>query len=450
MLRLLASAGLLTQAAVSLRLGRKLRATLQWLAADDAHELPADRPRIALIIPVYQEENRLTELGDRLCAIDYPDELLRIVFVSSDTDSGATGRLAQEQVERINGKRESAVAKLYSYPGPTTSMAIQLNYGLRRLRESGWTPGDQDYIGVIPADAFPRPQLLVEVARNVAEHTRSTGHSPEVLQQPTTHLRTFNALGEGFGDMVRRAAGVYQSSFALSVEVSRLRALQTRERRGWKRVYSPVSGHGLFIRGDILRQHNGFPEEPWCEDIALTFGYYCRGYDIVPLRSVEDNESPLSWPVYIRQSATWFTGASQFPALIRFARRAAPGTDTATLAGVAGRRALLSAAWVGRPVVCWVSVGVLGVTAGPLPAAAGLAGWSAAQYWQHAPIWALCRSRENSGRSRPIVEAAATSAFVLGIAPLGPALSLGSRVLRTGMTKAKAHREDLTARQKGD
>ena len=428
-----------------------MRSGLRWLAAvPDPSTTGADLPRIALLVPAYEEQHRLAGLAERLCELRYPDRLLRIVFVTADAEpamngTASTADVAIDAVRRINAERGSDVAEWCSYPGVDPSMAVQLNHGLARLGGHTWNVDDTTYVGVIPADAYLHPLALAHVGHQVRDRRDRTGRRLDALQQPTTHLRTFDTVSVGPNGTLLRAAGVFQSAFALSVEMPRLRG-DRRHGNGWRRPYTPLSGHGLFIRADVLTGHGGFPVEPWCEDIALTFGYYCRGSELAVVPSVEENESPLSWGAYLRQSASWFTGSTQFVKLVRFAHRAAPGAGLGTRMSVVLRRLALSVAWVGAPLLCWWAMVTLAVAVSLAVALVALVAWAVAVYWSQRPLWLASRPRAAAGMA--MWEILAATVFMLTIAPLGPLVSITARLLFMPVGKAKTPHGRLAAPSK--
>ncbi|WP_405059943.1 glycosyltransferase family 2 protein [Kribbella sp. NBC_01505] len=417
---------------------RSVRSNLRWL--DDQRSGALEPPPVLLLIPAYEEQLRLPELTDRLIAVRCPPEKLRILFVSSTAEPEppdgrpTTAAVADDQVSRlVQALPGSAVAHLRC-DAANPSMAIQLNAGLHWAAEQGWLT-DDPYVGVIPADAYPAPDALQQLAVAVQRGTAAGQEPPQALQQPTTHLRTFAALGWSFSDLVRRAAGVYQSAFSIGVELSRLRA---KERRPSSWRYAPLSGHGLFVASGTLLEHGGFPEQTWCEDIALTIGYHCAGVTVAPVASIEQNESPLSWPVYFNQARTWFTGATQYRRLGAFARQIAPGAERRRLSALA-YRTWLSACWLGGPTLVLAALICLAVTAPPLLFLLAIVGWTAALYAGQVQLWRLC----TADHRRPVREALAAAVFQLVLAPIGPALAVAARVGLLDRQKAKAVREDL-------
>jgi cellulose synthase/poly-beta-1,6-N-acetylglucosamine synthase-like glycosyltransferase len=452
-----AAAFVLCHCAVNIWRAFCVHSSLRWIGQESDRDDDSIRPSILLIVPAYEEQLRLRSLANRIASLQYPGELLRVLFVTSygehfarriNDGVASTAEVAKEQAERINMLRREEVAAHVECPITPTSMAVQLNYGVEWASKHGWLKPNC-YVGLITADAFLSKDTLTTVVKTAAHWRYLTGEMPMVLQQPSTHVRGLSRFMATFPGMVRSAAGVYQTAFVLGVELPLLRRLAStttsrtsRSKRRWR--YAPVSGHGVYIAADLLVSHGCFPTDAWCEDITLAVSYHCSGIAVVPVPCVEENESPVALPVYYNQSRTWFTGATQYRQIVQFVRQATPVVSQCALIRALIYRTWLSASWAGGPLLLNIALASLLLNVDLIAAGIAWMVWISTHSLRERQIWRMANP-PRGGAFHVVRASLAGALFYMFISPLGPMASLLGRLVGVNGYKAKAIREHQDA-----
>src|SRR5262249_55974056 len=229
------------------------------------------------------------------------------------------------------------------------------------------------------------------------------------------------------------------TAFHLSTEVPAWRTLtRTQEQsrawgwlralRGLRRPYAPVIGHGLFVRADLFARHDGLPTAFWCEDIALTFLYHLQSVPIIPLASLEENETPYTLPACSEQARTWFSTLIELRSLLQFARAYGDESIPGLAAGIYARRSMLNLEWLlGGP--CCLLLPLLGALQHPLIGAASALLTCGYVFLPGVAVLVLLQTPV-SGAKRPLKIARlmlATWIYTSIVAPRGPWQALLSR-----------------------
>ena len=141
-------------------------------------------PRVAVLVPAWNEDAVVGTTIDRLMALDYPEDALR-VYVIDDASSDDTPRIA--------------IAKAKEYPGKVVHIrrvaggegkAHTLNYGLDVLLRGSWT----EAILIMDADVIYAPDSLRKMARHLANpevgavtaYIKEGSRAPNVVQRYVT------------------------------------------------------------------------------------------------------------------------------------------------------------------------------------------------------------------------------------------------------------------------
>lgn len=120
---------------------------------------PAHLPRIAVLVPAWNEAPVLTFSIDRMMSMQYPADRLRVVVVDDASTDGTP--------ELLRGKGER-------YPGRVVSLrrehggqgkAHTLNHGLRALLDDDWA----EAVLITDADVVFRPDAVARMARHLAD-----------------------------------------------------------------------------------------------------------------------------------------------------------------------------------------------------------------------------------------------------------------------------------------
>ena len=116
-------------------------------------------PRVAILIPAWNEGAVIGTTIDRLMQLDYPDDRLRI-YVVDDASSDATPEIVIEKSKEYPGN----VLHIRRVAGGE-GKAHTLNYGLQALWRNDWT----EAVLIMDADVIYTPSSLRQMARHLAD-----------------------------------------------------------------------------------------------------------------------------------------------------------------------------------------------------------------------------------------------------------------------------------------
>ena len=116
-------------------------------------------PRVAVVIPAWNEEAVIAATIDRLVALEYPEERLR-VYVVDDASTDETPNIVRERAERYAGR----VFHLRREKGGE-GKAHTINHGLRVILEDDWMQA----LLITDADVIFLPDSLRKMTRHLAD-----------------------------------------------------------------------------------------------------------------------------------------------------------------------------------------------------------------------------------------------------------------------------------------
>lgn len=150
--------------------------------------LPKNLPKIAVIVPCYNEEQTVSKTLDSLLALNYPKNLLSIIAV--DDGSRDTTFSILERYQREHGIR--ALKK--ENGGKWTA----LNLGLSET--------DAELLGCLDADSYVEPGALIEIIRGFEEDPSAMAMTPAIkVFLPKGALGLMQKAEYEFGILLRRA-----------------------------------------------------------------------------------------------------------------------------------------------------------------------------------------------------------------------------------------------------
>jgi hypothetical protein len=189
------------------------------------------------------------------------------------------------------------------YPKKHGYMAHQLNYAFEKLIEDHVATLD-DYFVLYNADSHPHPQTFCWFF--------SIESAPDVVQQVAILFKNFNNMPHSFAGYVSKSFATLQTRWSLTHELPRMIANMS---GGVLSKFKNANciGHGLFIRGTILKENDLFSEDTMTEDLFLGFLLRTRRIAITPHPFMELAESPLGIISNIKQRIVWSWGSIMYP-----------------------------------------------------------------------------------------------------------------------------------------
>lgn len=203
------------------------------------------RPPVSIVIPTRNEETIIEERLKNIVKMDYPPQLLDVIFVDASTD------------------RTPEIVSKYETDYPYIKLLKQALPGFNNALNQGYSSAKGEIIVKSDGDAFPFPDALREIVAN-------------------------------FGDQrVGAASGVYYFSSPEKAGVESLfRDFQTKVKRTEAYFHSALISHGGFgaYRKELIPE---LPQEITADDIELVINVVRKGYRAVIDPSVRiRNPSP--------------------------------------------------------------------------------------------------------------------------------------------------------------
>jgi cellulose synthase/poly-beta-1,6-N-acetylglucosamine synthase-like glycosyltransferase len=237
-------------------------------------------PRVAVIIPAWNEGMVLGRTIDKLLDMRYPAEQVRIYVV----DDGSTDDTPEIVGERVARAPESVIHMRREVGGGGKAHAI--NFGLERIKEEGW----YEAILIIDADVILTPTALRRMTRHLGD--LQIGGVTAYIKEGTTHPNYVN----------RFVAFEYITAQAAARRAQNMLAAQ-----------ACLAGGAQLIRREALEKIGGeIQTGTLAEDTVTTFRIQLAGYDVrFDGHAIVWAEEPRSISALWKQRVRWARGNTQ-------------------------------------------------------------------------------------------------------------------------------------------
>ena len=189
--------------------------------------------------------------------------------------------------------------------------ADQLNYALEQISFH-----DDDWIGVYDVDSRPEDLTF--------EYVLSYRGPCQVLQQPSDYLLNFDRLT----NPILKMMAIYQTQWSFGYEYVNYLKQQQRILKRSSSILAAretyLVGHGMFIKGRVLRFTGGFSYPT--EDLQLghRLAFWDIPIDVVPYK--DSCQFALTISDLVRQTSIWFYAESKVSTDFEVARDQHPST----------------------------------------------------------------------------------------------------------------------------
>lgn len=224
-------------------------------------------PKVAIIVPCYNEETTVGGTVESLLALDYPKEKLEIVLVNDGSTDGTKDAMDAYQgnpqitiVHKENGGKHTAI-----------------NLGIEIAK-------DAEFVGCLDADSFVAPDALREMIA-CFDNPRVMAATPAMsVFEPKSILEAMqNAeyiLGIAFRHALSAVNGIYVTP-------------------------GPFS----FYRRSVIEELGGFRHAHQAEDMEMALRIQKAGYEIENApRARVYTKVPRTVPLLIKQRTRWTSG----------------------------------------------------------------------------------------------------------------------------------------------
>jgi glycosyl transferase family 2 len=272
---------------------RRMKTSLDWLGPSASWACQKESTSILhLLIPVYQEALVIASCVEYFekFSTDYPS--VQVYYITSEK-------------EGINGPTIAALQELSKYhsfswlhyPEKDGMKADQLNWAIQQIlanTSKGSVDNQQTYFGIYDVDSRPEREAIETML-----------HAEEfIYQQPSIYLENYKRVGS-----FQKAGALLQTKWELCRNVPALRDYQNRLLQKHKiRSLPCCTGHGLFVRSDILHQPAPFNTETLTEDLELGYRLAFNRVPIALLKGLDFTEYAPTPLATIRQTSRWFSG----------------------------------------------------------------------------------------------------------------------------------------------
>lgn len=237
--------------------------------ARERRERPAASvtPKVAIIVPCWNEQDTIDGTVKSLLALDYPKEKLQLVLVN-------------------DGSTDNTKAVMDSYVGnPQITVIHKENGGKHTAINAGIEIAtDAEFIGCLDADSFVAPDALREIVSCFADPHVAAATPAMSVFNPRTMLERMQNAEYIFGIALRHALSAVNGIYV-------------------------TPGPFSFYRMSVLREVGGFRHAHQAEDMEMALRIQRAGYEIENApRARVFTKVPRTVPKLIKQRTRWTTG----------------------------------------------------------------------------------------------------------------------------------------------
>lgn len=224
-------------------------------------------PKVAIIVPCWNEQDTIAGTVESLLALDYPKDKLDIILVndgSTDNTKAAMDVFANNPqitvIHKENGGKHTAI-----------------NLGIERSR-------DAEFVGCLDADSFVAPDALREMITSF-ENPRVAASTPAMsVFKPKNILEQMQNTEYIVGIATRHALSAVNGIYV-------------------------TPGPFSFYRRSVIEELGGFRHAHQAEDMEMALRIQRAGYEIENApRARVYTKVPRSVPKLVKQRTRWTTG----------------------------------------------------------------------------------------------------------------------------------------------
>jgi cellulose synthase/poly-beta-1,6-N-acetylglucosamine synthase-like glycosyltransferase len=232
-----------------------------------ARQRTAETPKVAIIVPCYNEENTISATIDSLLALDYPADKLALVLVD-------------------DGSKDGTAALMDSFAGNPQIRIIHKKNGGKHtaLNEGIASVPDAEYIGCLDADSFVSPDALRALVGYFDSPRVAAVTAAMSVHEPKTLLELMQNAEYIFGIALRHTLSSVNGLYV-------------------------TPGPFSFYRRSTVLELGGFKKGHNTEDLEMALRIQRAGFLIenAPLARVY-TKTPKTVPALVKQRVRWTTG----------------------------------------------------------------------------------------------------------------------------------------------
>ncbi len=296
-----------------------------------------DRERVCILIPVVYEQKIIRETVQHFANHVKCFPHCEVVFVTTEREEVFDGSTTKDLISAEIRDNKFSQISICHYPLRSGVMSHQLNYAVRKLRE---THGEgRFWLAIYNADS----RLTKRSFHDILCHMGPRRNTTDCIYQQVSCYRIPRNISPR---SLSASDALWQTRWSLTFELPRMvfqlaiaRIFQSRQMRDHERmpmfsyclglllekmIY--LVGHGLILRTDTLERLGGFPEDTINEDAFLGYIANNERIPIVPIPAFESCDVPGTTSVLVRQQSVWFNGPAD---AFQYVRLYSSGANTA-------------------------------------------------------------------------------------------------------------------------
>lgn len=270
-----------------------------------------------IIIPVLREQKVIRNTIEHFLRMNYPLRKVNILIVSTEKEnleskrlngsSKTTIEIVKSLEKSINKKYSFCIVKHIHYPRTDGKKIDQINYSFKYfLNNNKGKDWSKLFVGVYDADSKPNYNTLGLVSMY------STQYNRKVFQQSAIFFENFKEMNFGnnfISEAILKANCLLQTRWTIAYEIPRIIKQSFFINKLSRRVFLSHSvGHGLFLRGDLVREIKQMPSGTMNEDLFFGYTLSLLKVSINPLPVLESAEMPNGLSSSLKQKYVWFFG----------------------------------------------------------------------------------------------------------------------------------------------
>jgi cellulose synthase/poly-beta-1,6-N-acetylglucosamine synthase-like glycosyltransferase len=227
---------------------------------------PEAFPRVAVIVPCYNEEHSVGKTVDSLLALEYPAEKLSLILVDDGSTDGTAAVLERYRAH------------------PRVSIISKENGGKHTALNAGIAATDAEFVGCLDADSFVMPDALKLVMANFDDEKIGAVTSSMSVNDPKNMLERMQ-----------------EAEYLLGIAMRHTLA-------NWNGLYV-TPGPFTIYRKRAFDELGGFRPAHNTEDLEIALRLQKGGWKIqnAPSASVYTN-APKTTRALVKQRVRWTTG----------------------------------------------------------------------------------------------------------------------------------------------
>jgi hypothetical protein len=256
-------------------------------------------------------------LIDSLRLKNLPKERILEQLTNIYANNSTTYEICEKVKNRLNSNYNNLIS-VVNYPKLNNVVADQINFAINILSEK--SKNKNDLVAIYNADSRPHLDTFLSVSNSVIDYQKKYNKIPNIIQQSSLFTLNYNSLPKTISGYILKAGCINQTIWTLANEIFLLRKQSNLINNISNNILDTFRNtepayciaHGMFCNLNYLKLRGGFPTETLNEDLPFGFLTCAKGDSILPIKLLENSESPKTIKSLINQKKVWFSPYLEF------------------------------------------------------------------------------------------------------------------------------------------